>query len=154
MNNRQTVTTYGEHTSEFRDIKVGVPQYSKLGPLQFIVYINDIDMLRLNFIGRMLLYANDAVLTYAYDSMEELQSAMQKDMIVLQKWLSRNVLTMNTVKTKYTTFGIARHQPDIDCLFDGKKIERVREFEYLGLVLDENLSFSKHTDHIKKQIRP
>lgn len=152
QNNRQTATSIGEHTSGFKDVKVGVPQGSKLGPIQFIVYIND--LLRQSFIGRLLLYADDAVLTYVSDSMDDLQSSMQKDMIILHSWLARNVLTMNAKKTKYMTFGIARHQPDIDLSFDGQKIERVREFKYLGLILDENLSFGKHVDHVKKQIRP
>lgn len=120
LKNRQTATTIGENTSSFRKINVGVAQGSKLGPIHFIVYIND--LLRLSFIGRLLLYADDAVLTYACDTMDELQHTMQQDLLLLQKWLCSNVLTMNTIKTRYMTFGIARHQLDMDLKIDGQKI--------------------------------
>ena len=86
--------------------------------------------------------------------MSELQNVMQKDISILQTWLSDNVLTMNTMKTKYMTFGKSRRQPDLNLRADGQIIERVREYKYLGLFLDENLKFDKHIDHTKKLIRP
>jgi len=52
------------------------------------------------------------------------------------------------------TFGKAKNMPDVTVLFGGKSIERVRKFKYLGLVLDEELSFNDHIDHVKKQLFP
>lgn len=77
LQNRSIVTTIGNKTSSFRNINVSVAQGSKMGPLHFIIYIND--LLKLGFIGRLILYADDAVLTYPSKTIEEIQEAMQHD---------------------------------------------------------------------------
>lgn len=152
LRNRQTATTIGNSTSSFRNINVGVAQGSKLGPLHFVIYIND--LLKLNFIGQLVLYADDAVLIYATETAEALQHAMQHDADLLHEWLCRNVLSLNAVKTCYITFGRARQINDISISIDGTTIKRVNKFKYLGLVIDDDLTFSNHVDHIKKQITP
>ena len=150
--NRRTATTIGNNTSSFKSVKVGVAQGSKLGPLHFIAYIND--LLNVTFCGKMILYADDAVLTYVCDSWDELQQTMQSDAHLLNEWLSRNVLTLNVSKTKYMTFGRAKTLPELNINYGGEDILRVRQYKYLGLVIDENLSFKSHVDHVKKLIVP
>lgn len=110
--------------------------------------------LTLGLLGLMLLYADDTALYYACDTAEELQRTMQNDTIALHKWLCRNVLTMNIGKTCYMTFGKARHLPDFDIKINDEAIQRVNTYKYLGLVLDDNLTFNQHIDHVKKMIRP
>lgn len=150
--NRTTATVIGNSCSMFRNISVGVAQGSKMGPLHFLVYIAD--MLTLGLLGKILLYADDTALYYAFDTPEELETAMQRDAILIHDWLCRNVLTMNVGKTCYMMFGKARHLPDFDIKINDEKIKRVKTFKYLGLVLDENLSFKQHIDHVMKKIRP
>lgn len=152
LRNRCTATSIGTKTSDFRDISVGVAQGSKMGPLHFIIYMAD--LLLVKFIGLLILYADDAVLCYAADTLEELEMLMQRDADKLQEWLRLNLLTMNTEKTCYMTFGRARIHPDLNIIVDGVAIKRVRSYKYLGLVLDENLAFDLHIDQIKKTIRP
>lgn len=152
LQNRQTATSLGDNLSVFKRILVGVAQGSLTGPVHFITYIND--LMHLDFIGRLILYADDAVLTFTADSAEELQRQMQHDIDVLNKWLCRNVLTLNTKKTCYMTFGRARSIVDLNVTVDGEIIGRVSSFKYLGLVMDENLKFDKHVDHVKKLVRP
>lgn len=91
-----------------------------MGLLHFIIYIND--MLFLKFFGKILLYADDAVLYYAYDTLQELESA---DAALLNKWLCRSVLKMNIGKTCYMTFGRARNLRDLNITIDNEKINRV-----------------------------
>lgn len=93
LNNRQTATGINENKSSFKTLNVGVAQGSKLGPLHFILYVND--MTRLNLHGKLILYADDAVLLYTCDSMKELNDCMQRDIDLLSEWLVNNVLTMN-----------------------------------------------------------
>ena len=152
LQNRRTATTIGNYTSSFRNIQTGVAQGSKLGPLHFVIYIND--LLKLNFIGQLLLYADDAVLIYALDTPEAIQQTMQHDLDMLHEWLCRNVLSVNAVKTCYMTFGRAKNIPDFDVFIDGTKIKRVNKFKYLGLVIDDDLNFNEHVNHVKKQITP
>lgn len=149
---RQTATNIGNTTSNLKRILVGVAQGSIIGPLLFIMYMNDI--LQLDFLGKILLYADDTVLYYAADSPIALEQMMQKDVRLLHKWLNQNVLTLNTGKTCYMTFGRASSLPDFDIRIDGDSIKRVRSYKYLGLFLDENLTFDLHIDHVKKMIRP
>lgn len=150
--NRETATTLGDSTSRFRHINIGVPQGSKLGPLQFIVYIND--LLGLNFIGQLVLYADDAAMIYATDTPEALQFAMQHDADLLHGWLCRNVLSINASKTCYMLFGRARNIAEVNVSINGSMIHRVTEYKYLGLVVDDGLTFHKHVNHVKKQITP
>lgn len=63
------------------------------------------------------------------------------------------MLTMNIEKTCCMTFGRARNLPDLNILIDNESIKRVRSFKYLGLILDEYLTFGAHIDHDKKMIR-
>lgn len=129
LQNRRTTTLIGENSSVFRRIMVGVAQGSIMGPLHFIIYMNDI--LQLPFLGLILLYADDTILHYAANSPEELQRLMQKDAILLHKWLCRNVLTMNIGKTCYMTFGRARNLPDFNIVIDNQTIKRVRTLKIL-----------------------
>lgn len=149
LQNRQTATTIGNCSSEFTNINVGIAQGSKLGPVHFIIYIND--MLRLNLIGQLVLYADDAALVYALDTELDIQRAMQHDADLLHDWLCKNVLSINTVKTCYVTFGRAKNMSDLKIVIDGAEIQRVKTYKYLGLVLDEDLKFNAHVNHIKKQ---
>lgn len=150
--NRMTATRIGNEKSSFKNISVGVAQGSKLGPLHFIIYIND--MLQLNLKGKLILYADDAVLSYACEDMQSLENAMQQDAIAICNWLATNILTLNVKKTCYMTFGKARVQPDMNIRFENQTIDRVRRFTYLGLRLDESLSFHHHIDHVKRMIAP
>lgn len=116
---RQTATTIGNFWS--------IAQGSKLGPLHFITYVND--LFSIDFISRLILFADDIVLTFIADSPDELQQMMQHDIPLLQDWLCSNVLTLNTGKTCYMTFGKARLIPDLRLTVDGDDINRVRIFK-------------------------
>jgi len=150
--NRKTATTIGKNSSDFATVNVGVAQGSKFGPLHFITYIND--LLKMLFFGRLLLYADDAALVYICDSAADLERLMAQDLAILNDWLNRNVLTLNPNKTCYMTFFKGKNIPDFNISIDGHTINRVRTYKYLGLVIDEDLKFDKHVDHVKMLIRP
>lgn len=152
LENRHTATSIGDNVSNFKRVNIGVAQGSKLGPVHFIIYIND--LLQEKFIGQLLLYADDAVLVYASDTPIDLQAAMQHDANLLNEWLGRNVLSLNKSKTCYMLFGRARNITDLTICFDGSSIDRVTRFKYLGLIIDEGLTFHEHVNHVKKKVAP
>lgn len=152
LQNRQTATRIGNNTSDLRLVNVGVPQGSKMGPLSFIVYIND--LLKLELIGNLVLYADDAALVYAHECPLSLQNAMQHNVNLIHEWLCKNVLSLNTSKTCDVMFGRSRSVEDFQITVDGTVIDRVQKYKYLGLLVDEDLNFHAHVDHIKKQITP
>lgn len=149
-NRSTTIGTNAQHAEKnYRRSCVGI----EIGTTSLLdIYIND--LLNLKFLGKLILYADDAVFTYACDTLEELELAMQADANMLQEWLCRNVLTLNIEKTKYMTFGKAKSLPDMPIAFGGERIGRVTQFKYLGLILDEDLSFNKHVDHVKNLVIP
>lgn len=79
---------------------------------------------------------------------------MQHDADILNEWLCRNVLSVNAVKTCYMTFGRARNISDLNVIIDGTVIKRVDKFKYLGLIIDDDLNFNEHVNHVKRQITP
>ncbi len=79
---------------------------------------------------------------------------MQHDANLLNEWLARNVLSLNKAKTCYMLFGHARNVQNLRILFDGTPIERVSRFKYLGLIIDDGLTFHEHVNHVKRKITP
>ena len=82
---------------------MGVPQGSILGPLLFIVFVNDILSALKNC--DVVMYANDTVIYFSGNSLTEIQNKLNEDLINLAHWFHSNLLTLNTIKSKSTIFG-------------------------------------------------
>ena len=94
----------------FSDPKIvtcGIPQGSILGPLLFLLYINDFP--NSNLVSTVRMYADDTSLTYASSSPDELQHAINHDLKNVLVWLNSNSLSLNITKTKWMYLGI-RHK--------------------------------------------
>jgi hypothetical protein len=132
-------------------VKAGVFQGSKLAALLFILYINNIFSLPLN--GKIFLYADDIALVYGTKDPGELKKQMECDLILLNCWLENHFLLLNLKKTKYILFdGRAQFEfflpGALDINLNNTKIERVSSFQYLGLIIDEKLTFDEHIKSI------
>lgn len=99
LSNRKQFTKIGNHRSESAEILTGIVQGSHLGPSIFGFYINDIFQLVLN--GLIQLFADDGAILYKANKLHELQSKMQSDLRIVNKWLKDNLLVLNTGKTKF-----------------------------------------------------
>ena len=139
--------------SDSRLVKNGVPQGSVLGPLLFSIATNDLSNCKLN--GRLVLFADDACVVYSSDELNDLLHFIQEDLITLTDWYSRNGFSLNLSKTVYILFSkntINQVFPPVEV--NGIIIERVSSFKYLGLMLDERLSWENHIDLIRKKVMP
>ena len=151
LTDREQSVSYGNAASSFRKILTGVPQGSTLGPILFLIFINDFAELDLK--GTLSLFADDANIIYTADSDNQLHSDMQNDLIKIQAWLSENKLSVNVEKTQYVMF----NKPSVKALipplymFDSE-IKRTNEVKYLGITLDESLSWEGHVSQLANKL--
>jgi exonuclease III len=154
LNEREQYVEIDGVKSPLLTVKCGIPQGSILGPKMFLIYINDI--FGIEFRGILQLFADDAVLTYSEDTVEELRESMLHDLHLLLEWMTKNRLTMNIDKTKFVVFslGTSTAVEFNEISFRGQAINRVNSYKYLGLHIDSQLNFSVHIDHIVRKISP
>ena len=102
------------------------------------------------------MYADDTSLTYSSQNPDELSQALTQDLATLKIWLDANRLSLNVIKTKCMFTGtrqkvsVLTSVPDI-CI-DGHKIESVLSYKFLGVNVDESLSWDTHISEIFKKV--
>ena len=139
--------------SDTRAINYGVPQGSLVGPLLFILYINDLP--NIIQIANISLYADDTVLYFSSHDPKIIESTLNAELSNVAKWFQANKLTLNTKKTKFMLFGTPKRlkpTTPLNIMIDNTPIEQVDSFKYLGVVLDSVLSFSNHIDYISRKL--
>jgi len=152
LENRPMQVKIGQRVSQHRMIRLGVPQGSVLGPLLFSVYINDLP--RSVIKCSVIMYADDVILYYSGKTKEEVENALQSDMDNISLWSKHNGLTVSITKTKSMIFYPPRMKiPEpLKISIDGEDIECVPSFKYLGLWLDQKLSWDDHSDKVHKKM--
>ena len=125
---------------------------SEYPPLLFVMFINDLPHALTE--AKVALYADDTAIFYSSNNIENVQSVLSREIESVATWLSDNQLTLNLSKPKTMTFGsrqkIAKNGTlDID--FSGKKLENVKTFKYLGVHMDENLTWEEHVNVVCKK---
>lgn len=147
LTNREQCTRVGESMSEPLTVSCGVPQGSVLGPLLFLIYINDIT----EYISSkdIELFADDAAIKTMGKSEANVGQQHQAKLDALSEWCSLNRLTINVNKTKTMVFGmrgVLSKLGNKNYLINGIEVENVDKFKYLGIILDPTLNFCKHLD--------
>lgn len=144
LSNRKQFVSVNGSDSPTIGISCGVPQGSVLGPLLFLIYINDVSNLDLK--GIMKLYADDTVLLYESKDSTSIVALIQNDLHIISEYYRLNRLTLNASKSKYIIFQ-SQHktiEPHIDPMYNNIPIENVEKIKYLGLHLDKYLCWDEH----------
>ena len=135
-------------------ISCGVPQGSILGPLLYLIYVNDCFKCLKNSCS--ILYADDTTLIITARTFDILFNHINEDLRSLFDWLCLNKLTVNASKTKYMVFSISgRSKPQIDqnVVLNDTIIERVDNYKFLGMNINENLNWKNHMLDILSKIQ-
>lgn len=145
LKNRKQYVVIDNTDSDHSIITTGVPQGSILGPLLFLIYINDIASTNSAF--SILSYADDTTLTSSINSLgpRNISTKINSELAKINDWLIANRLSLNVAKTKYIIF----HQPNkkvpvINILINNISIEQVDSFTFLGLTIDKEVNWKNH----------
>ena len=133
-------------------ITCGVPQGSILGPLLFLIYINDLPLVSKKAIT--ILFADDTNALYTGKTYEELARVVCDDLAILSDWFKCNKLALNELKTKYIIFHTRFNKPpdNFDIILNGIALERVEVTKFLGVLIQENLNWNKHIGQVCNKI--
>lgn len=151
LKDRQQYVQYNHTSSKMAFVTRGVPQGSILGPLLFILYVND--LFNLNLKGKLQMYADDAAIIYNTANDSLLYEAMESDMKTIYNWVQINELCINIKKTCYVQITPKNKSYLNRSLFlNGQLIDKVKEYKYLGFTIDEKLTWYSHIKNLKRKI--
>ena len=153
LKGRSQYTNVGESRSTSEKVCYGVPQGSLLGPLLFLIAINDFANVEMKC--TKYLYADDTVLVYTGFNEIDIYNQLLKDISMLEKYMTGNGLFINVSKTKLMFIG--SHNKNFErsppIYIQNEIVERVSAFKYLGLIIDEELKWSPHIDKLFSNLK-
>ena len=149
LHNRKQFVTINGFKSTLNSINYGVPQGSVLGPLLFLIYINDLSFSVKN--STVHHFADDTNLLYINESLKTLCKKVNYDLKGISNWLNANRLSLNVNKTEFVIFRSPRKSIDsieINIKLNGKRLYPSSYIKYLGVLIDEHLSWKHHINEL------
>ena len=150
MTGRTQCVEIGGCKSDFLPISCGVPQGSILGPLLFLVFIND---MKISITCDLSLYADDSALLFSHKDASVIGERLSKELALCNQWLVDNKLSLHVGKTECILFGSKRRlkgATDFSVNLDGNAVTQVFHAKYLGVLLDSNVNGSLHAANLLK----
>jgi len=174
LTDRKQFVRYQMHDSDHKTIQCGVPQGSILGPLLFILYINDI--MNATSLFDVILFADDTTLLFSHPDIASQNDIINNELQEICNWFKANKLSVNASKTNYmvlgTQYSTAKYidvnqkcsndfqtdsfnhmdKKNLNIKLDGVSLQKVKSTKFLGVIIDENLTWKNHIDAISKTI--
>ena len=147
-NRKQYVNWQGSY-SEIETVSCGVPQGSILGPLLFILYVNDI--LRVSNKFTSIIFADDATILFEGYNIHSIVTSLNHELGKLMIWLNANELSINVSKTHYMVFHRARQNVDHKDINLNNYIVQVH-LPFFIIIIDDKLKWGNHISYIKNKI--
>ena len=142
-NRSQRVLVDGD-MSQLNPVISGVPQGTVLGPILFLIYINDISD---NIDSTVRLFADDCLVYREIKSVEDCQ-ILQRDLDTIYNWSQTWLMDFNVSKCYFMSVTLARNKIDVNYSMDGKYLSRTKVNPYLGVEISYNLNWSPQVDKI------
>ena len=99
-----------------------------------------------------MLFEDDTNIFYSADSPELVSNTVRQELNKLHNWLAVNKLSLNSNKTNYMVFGVGRVISDIAMTINQNIIERIYESNFLGIIIDDKLSWKAHIQSVKSKL--
>ena len=149
LHEREHIVSCHNHSSDKCKLRIGVPEGSVLGPLLFLIYINDIN--RHVYLGSCNLYADDTLVYCTGKNTTELRSNMQKCVVDICEWYEQNKLIINRSKSNIMLVSTKQKlsrldETDLDVYIGDHKLLQCNEISYLGIKIDCTLAWDTQTD--------
>jgi len=148
---RQQQVHFKGALSDVRQVRSGVPQGSIVGPLLFILYMNDLPLV-INRETNIDMYADDATITFAAKALSDIECKLNDDLNSINNWCINNRMAINTKKTKAMLITTAQRRKGLtsepSITLNGDKLEHVTHERLLGVVVDQDLLWKEQVDAV------
>ena len=151
LSGRTQFVTYNDEKSSIKPMTCGVPQGSILGPILFLLYINDLVSVCKHSLP--FLFADDTNLFTSGKNLNDLKDKVNEELANISVWLKVNKLSLNVKKTHFLIFSNKNSKPDkVEIFIDDKAINQEKSTKFLGVYIDDKLNWKTHIEHISKKV--
>ena len=154
LSKRKQYISTEQGDTEMGTIKCGVPQGSILGPLLFLIFVNDLTK---STSLDPIMFADDTNLFYSNKNIDTLFEIVNKELIKINIWFQANKLSLNANKTNYIFFHKPRMEKNIPfnlpiLRINDTEIKRKQSIKFLGVLVDEHLTWKNHIELLETKI--
>ena len=150
IRDRKYFVNINDINSKIKNVNIGVPQGSTLGPLLFLLYVND--MKNCSPILHFTQFADDTTLGYSCKNFQDLQTILEQEIHKVTKWLAANKLLLNVAKTHSMLFTFKHNVSNLKIMIDNTEIEEKCTTSFLGVQIDNKLNLKAHISHICNKV--
>ena len=151
MVNRKQYVMYNDNSSDIRSITCGVPQGSILGPLLFLLYVNDLP--NISDILFTIMFADDTSMFINGNDLKAMETQLNSELKEVSIWLQVNTLSLNVEKSCFIVFkSVKKSDLGGNLCINDKCLSRVSQVKFLGTIIDDKLTWRPHIDYISKKL--